>query len=226
MVGHWSEMRMWVELQINQYQNKHHLNHLFLSLSLSEYNKFCAVKTCPKLTVPYYGMATCKNTDLNLFFDYTPRNESFMQFYDNEELRTTALMPIDTDCKFKCGPGFYMIGSSTRNCLPLSKWDGLQTTCKRKRSHPFFSRKKKSTFFAMEKSSFCSNCRNHVFRFASSCIWPVWSKWLRESKTGARFELYANLWCGLRSEGSGGKNVRWKKVRHLVESKQIAKMRW
>lgn len=93
---------------------------------------FFLVKTCPKLPVPFYGMATCKNSDLNLSFDYTPRNETFMQFYNNEELRTTELMPIDTDCKFKCGPGFYMIGSAKRNCLPLSKWDGLQTNCKRK----------------------------------------------------------------------------------------------
>lgn len=95
---------------------------------------FRTVKTCPKLSIPYYGMATCKNSDLNLFYDYTSRNESFMKYYDDEELRTTELMPIDTDCKFKCGPGFYMIGSAMRNCLPLSKWDGLQTTCKRMQS--------------------------------------------------------------------------------------------
>lgn len=100
--------------------------------NFSKILKYSTVKTCPKLPVPFYGMATCRNNDLNLFFDYTPRNESFMQFYDNEELRTTELMPIDTDCRFKCGPGFYMIGSATRNCLPLSKWDGLQTACKRK----------------------------------------------------------------------------------------------
>lgn len=92
---------------------------------------FFVVKTCPKLLIPYYGMATCKNSDLNLAFDYTPRNETFMEFYDKDELRITEPMPIDTDCKFKCGPGFYMVGSTTRNCLPLSKWDGLQTNCKR-----------------------------------------------------------------------------------------------
>lgn len=102
---------------------------LVLLISKCVYN---SVKTCPKLPVPFYGMATCKNADLNLLFDYTPRNDTFMEFYENEELRTTELMPIDTDCKFKCGPGFYMIGSATRNCLPVSKWDGLQTTCKRK----------------------------------------------------------------------------------------------
>lgn len=39
-------------------------------------------------------------------------------------------MPIDTDCNFKCGHGFALIGSSSRVCLPLSEWDGLQTVCK------------------------------------------------------------------------------------------------
>lgn len=89
------------------------------------------MKTCPKLPIPYYGSALCENVDLGEVYDYTPRNASFMEFYDDEELRTTELMPIDTDCKFECGPGFYMIGSANRNCLPLSKWDGLQTNCKR-----------------------------------------------------------------------------------------------
>lgn len=105
----------------------------YKNLFIIEYYVFIhlLVKTCPKLPIPFYGMATCKNIDLNLFFDYTPRNETFMQYYDNEELRSTELMPIDTDCKFKCGPGWVMIGSANRNCLPLSKWDGLQTTCKR-----------------------------------------------------------------------------------------------
>lgn len=90
-----------------------------------------AVKTCPKLSIPYYGTAICKNSDLRLLFDYTPRNISFMRLYENEELRSTESLPIDTDCKFKCGPGFYMVGSANRNCLPVSKWDGLQTNCKR-----------------------------------------------------------------------------------------------
>lgn len=90
-----------------------------------------AVKTCPKLAVPYYGMAVCKNDDLNLFFDYSPRNGTFMESYTNDDLRITEPMPIDTDCSFKCGPGFTMTGSTMRNCLPLSKWDGIQTGCKR-----------------------------------------------------------------------------------------------
>lgn len=90
-----------------------------------------SVKTCPSLAIPFYGMVVCKNVDLNLNLDYTPRNETFMEFYDRDELRITEPMPSDTDCTFKCGPGFYMVGSTKRNCLPLSKWDGLQTACKR-----------------------------------------------------------------------------------------------
>ncbi|KAG4075716.1 hypothetical protein HA402_003541 [Bradysia odoriphaga] len=90
----------------------------------------CFLKTCPQLQIPYYGMTTCKNSDLNIFYDYTPRNKTFMEMYDSDEHRKTEPLPIDTDCNFKCGPGFYLVGSAIRNCLPLSKWDGLQTTCK------------------------------------------------------------------------------------------------
>ena len=76
-------------------------------------------------------MVTCKNDDLKLFFDYTSRNATFLLTYEKDEKRITEPMPIDTDCNFKCGPGYYIIGSGMRNCLPLSKWDGLQTICKR-----------------------------------------------------------------------------------------------
>lgn len=99
---------------------------------ISIHNLLFSVKTCPRLLVPYYGMATCKNEDLNLVFDYSPRNSTFMESYHRDDLRITEAMPIDTDCSFKCGPGFSMTGSRMRNCLPLSKWDGIQTGCKRK----------------------------------------------------------------------------------------------
>lgn len=75
-------------------------------------------------------MAICKNADLDLFFDYSPRNYSFLLHFEDEQLRVTENMPIDTDCNFKCGHGFALVGSSSRVCLPLSQWDGLQTTCK------------------------------------------------------------------------------------------------
>lgn len=92
---------------------------------------FFSVKTCPPLKIPYYGLIVCKNPDLNLFFDYSPRNKSFLLNYSASLERSTEPMPIDTDCSFKCGHGFYLAGSNSRNCLPLSKWDGLQTSCKR-----------------------------------------------------------------------------------------------
>lgn len=90
------------------------------------------MKTCPALQVPYYATATCKNSDLNLFLDYSPKNLTFMQNYSKELEKFTEPMPIDTECVFKCGHGFYLVGSRNRNCLPLSKWDGLNTSCKRK----------------------------------------------------------------------------------------------
>lgn len=91
------------------------------------------MKKCPPLNIPYYGMAVCSNPDLDLLYDYTPRNKSFLQNYSMSAERFTEAMPIDTECSFTCGPGFYLKGSHNRNCLPLSKWDGLQTTCKRKK---------------------------------------------------------------------------------------------
>ncbi|XP_058442915.1 sushi, von Willebrand factor type A, EGF and pentraxin domain-containing protein 1-like isoform X2 [Malaya genurostris] len=90
----------------------------------------CVLKTCPPLKIPYYGLAVCKNPDLNLYFDYSPRNKSFIANYSASVERLTEPMPIDTDCTIKCGHGFYLVGSSNRNCLPLSKWDGLHTSCK------------------------------------------------------------------------------------------------
>lgn len=75
-------------------------------------------------------MAVCRNPDLNLKFDYSPRNATFIAHFDNEVLRVTENMPIDTDCTFKCGYGFALVGSASRVCLPLSIWDGLQTNCK------------------------------------------------------------------------------------------------
>ncbi|XP_050100459.1 sushi, von Willebrand factor type A, EGF and pentraxin domain-containing protein 1-like [Anopheles aquasalis] len=90
----------------------------------------CTLKMCPPLIIPYYGMAVCSNPDLDLYYDYTPRNKTFMRNYSSAVERYTERMPIDTECSFKCGPGYYLKGSHNRNCLPLSKWDGLHTTCK------------------------------------------------------------------------------------------------
>ncbi|XP_055850418.1 sushi, von Willebrand factor type A, EGF and pentraxin domain-containing protein 1-like, partial [Episyrphus balteatus] len=91
----------------------------------------CVLKSCPSLPVPQNGMITCQNHDLELpSFDYTPQNDSFMEGYLDDSKRRTEPMPIDTECSYRCSPGHYIVGSKNRNCLPLSKWDGRQTTCK------------------------------------------------------------------------------------------------
>lgn len=90
------------------------------------------VKTCPALSIPSFGMVVCKNPDLNITIDYSPRNESFIRDYDPDISYQTENFPTDTECEFSCAYGFHLVGSSKRHCLPLSKWDGLSASCKRK----------------------------------------------------------------------------------------------
>lgn len=89
------------------------------------------MKTCPSLLIPFFGMALCKNADLNLTIDYSPRNESFIRDYNPDVQVQMENFPIDTECEFSCAYGYHLVGSPKRHCLPLSKWDGLQASCKR-----------------------------------------------------------------------------------------------
>ena len=89
------------------------------------------MKTCPILQIPNYGTTFCKNPDSNLTADYSPRNESFLIDYNPDVSKFTDEFPIDTECVFTCARGFHLIGSKKRHCLPVGKWDGLQTSCKR-----------------------------------------------------------------------------------------------
>ncbi|XP_058063456.1 sushi, von Willebrand factor type A, EGF and pentraxin domain-containing protein 1-like [Anopheles bellator] len=122
----------------------------------------CTLKECPRLSIPYYGMAVCTNADLNLHYDYTPHNKTFMANYGGPTSdRYTEAMPIDTECSFKCGPGFYLKGSHTRSCMTISKWDGLQTQCKQILCPPLPSfpyATYEPTDCAVSKSAFGTNC--------------------------------------------------------------------
>lgn len=89
------------------------------------------VKTCPAVLIPPFGMAFCKNVDLNMTIDYSPRNESFIKNFNADIPKYTDNFPIDTECEFSCAYGFFLIGSAKRYCLPVSKYDGLQANCKR-----------------------------------------------------------------------------------------------
>lgn len=64
------------------------------------------MKTCPAPKAPKNGGVACSNDD----------------------------HIIDTECEFSCLPGYTLVGSRHRNCLPLARWDGLHTTCKRESS--------------------------------------------------------------------------------------------
>lgn len=74
------------------------------------------VKTCPAIRAPAYGHMKCEHDE-----DY--------QYQFRED---TTVYPIDTRCQFKCDVGYQLRGSKVRNCLPLSRWDGLKVTCKGK----------------------------------------------------------------------------------------------
>uniref|UniRef100_A0A1B0CMR2 Sushi, von Willebrand factor type A, EGF and pentraxin domain-containing protein 1 n=2 Tax=Lutzomyia longipalpis TaxID=7200 RepID=A0A1B0CMR2_LUTLO len=136
------------------------------SIRLCQQNgTWSGIKACPSLQVPYYGQSICRNPDLNLVADYTPRNVTFMEFYMEDELRITEPMPIDTNCIFKCGPGYYLVGSSSRNCLPLSKWDGLQTTCRQ----IFCSKLPKITFGSYDPTDCDENKSTHGTNCTITC---------------------------------------------------------
>lgn len=96
------------------------------------FNCYFSVKTCPSLTIALFGMAVCRNADLNMIIDYSPRNGSFIENYNPEVHKTTENFSIDTECEFSCAYGFSLVGSAKRHCLPVAKWDGLQASCKRK----------------------------------------------------------------------------------------------
>ena len=93
------------------------------------------VKTCPTLQAPANGRIRCE--------------------YDDENSRSKVsdkdAQPIDTRCQFKCDNGYQVRGSKVRNCLPLSRWDGLKTSCKRKDFHwstPFPGRPTLNQYFS------------------------------------------------------------------------------
>lgn len=72
------------------------------------------VKTCPSLRAPQNGNISCKHED------------GVEQRMLSDSL---IAQPIDTQCEFKCENGYLLRGSKVRNCLPISSWDGLRTTC-------------------------------------------------------------------------------------------------
>ncbi|KAM0734376.1 Sushi, von Willebrand factor type A, EGF and pentraxin domain-containing protein 1 [Formica fusca] len=80
----------------------------------------CLLKTCSTLRAPTHGHMKCEH------------DENYQhQFEEN-----STVYPIDTRCQFKCDVGYQLRGSKVRNCLPLSRWDGLKVTCKAVKCEP------------------------------------------------------------------------------------------
>lgn len=72
------------------------------------------MKTCDKLPIPTFGQISCVHADLGISYNYSVNK-----------------LPVDTVCTFTCGKGKTLVGSRQRTCLPLARWDGLRTSCKR-----------------------------------------------------------------------------------------------
>ncbi|CRL07619.1 CLUMA_CG020584, isoform A [Clunio marinus] len=121
----------------------------------------CVLKTCPALVIPPFGMAMCTNADLNMTIDYSPRNETFIKDYSVDVQKLTENFSIDTECEFSCAFGFFLVGSSKRHCLPLSKWDGLQTSCKQILCQPL----PKIPFGSYNSQ----DCSDHKSSFSTNC---------------------------------------------------------
>ena len=49
-------------------------------------------------------------------------------------------MVTDTNCTFSCNPGYDLVGSQSRTCLPSSRWSGNRTSCKGNYPDFLFSR--------------------------------------------------------------------------------------
>ncbi|CAL4065422.1 unnamed protein product, partial [Meganyctiphanes norvegica] len=62
----------------------------------------CVMQSCPILKNPKYGTMLCSQN--------TPT--------------------MDTECHFACDPGYQLVGSKRRTCLPVAMWDGLRAYCK------------------------------------------------------------------------------------------------
>jgi len=104
----------------------------------------CKAKHCPSLKAVAHAEVVCSHEDegYQKMTSYGERGQVLKEIVKRKpvhknvilENETTNEFTVDTECRFGCPVGFTMIGSKLRTCLPLTRWDGLQTTCKRKAS--------------------------------------------------------------------------------------------
>ena len=83
---------------------------------------FSNKKTHPKRSLNNFAAQPCENID-------TPLNGT---------MNCSGLV-TDASCSFSCDPGYDLVGSQFRTCLPSSRWSGNFTFCKGKCYHLFIS---------------------------------------------------------------------------------------
>lgn len=68
-----------------------------------------------------------------IFIHWTVKSCQELHVPANGNMRCSQERPtIDTECTFTCDPGFQLVGSQVRTCLPVAMWDGIPAYCKRK----------------------------------------------------------------------------------------------
>lgn len=119
----------------------------------------CVAKRCEKLKPVPNSEMTCRSEeeDYEVILSYDAEGKTVKQLIkkvgngkaikkfkkmDAAENTSNASIElnytIDTECRFSCFPGFSLVGSKLRTCLPVARWNGLQTTCKGESSEFFF----------------------------------------------------------------------------------------
>lgn len=83
---------------------------------------YVTVKMCPDPVAPTNGNVKC--------FHEPSISNDLLNTTDNFTTHVHHYT-VDTECQFSCNPGHILIGSRRRICLPLARWDGLRTVCKR-----------------------------------------------------------------------------------------------
>ncbi|KAJ1524769.1 hypothetical protein ONE63_009646 [Megalurothrips usitatus] len=120
----------------------------------------CIVKMCPDPEVPINGDVKCS-------LEPSVSNDLLdTELDDTKDL--VRQYAVDTECQFSCKPGHILIGSRRRHCLPLARWDGLRTGCKRRFLKLILQPEKEPTTVKCLNSSEC-----HILLFSAVACRPL-----------------------------------------------------
>lgn len=100
----------------------------------------CIPKRCTSLKAIQNGEVHCTHEDegFEVFIQYGETGETKKKVVKRKPpgkrvagIEKEEELIVDTECRFGCPVGFVLVGSKLRTCLPLTRWDGLQATCRR-----------------------------------------------------------------------------------------------